>query len=56
MGDGPEPGRLHRVVATVLGLFFSILLGCGLFAAAFFSDRRGHDREVTGSTRRRPEE
>jgi hypothetical protein len=50
------PLRLHMVVATVLGVFFSILLGCGLFAAAFFSDKSGHDRDVGDSTRRRPEE
>ncbi len=49
------PLRLHMVVATVLGVFFSILLGCGLFAAAFFSDKSGHDRDVTDSTRRRKE-
>ena len=46
-----EPLRLHMVVATVLGVFFSILLGCGLFAAAFFSDKSGHDRDVTDATR-----
>ena len=37
---------LHLVVATVLGVFFSVLLGCGLFAAAFFSDKSGHDDNV----------
>jgi type VI protein secretion system component VasK len=46
-----EPLRLHMVVATVLGVFFSVLLGCGLFAAAFFSDKSGHDRDVTDATR-----
>jgi hypothetical protein len=46
-----EPLRLHMVIATVLGVFFSILLGCGLFAAAFFSDKSGHDRDVTDATR-----
>ena len=48
-----EPLRLHMVVATVLGVFFSVLLGSGLFAAAFFSDKSGHDRDVTDATRRR---
>ena len=48
-----EPLRLHMVVATVLGVFFSMLLGSGLFAAAFFSDKSGHDRDVTDATRRR---
>lgn len=39
------------VIATILGVFFSVLLGCGLFAAAFFSNKSGHDREVTDATR-----
>ncbi len=37
---------VHAVIATVLGVFFSVLLGCGLFALAFFSDKSGHDEEV----------
>jgi tellurite resistance-related uncharacterized protein len=41
----------NMVVATTLGVFFSILLGCGLFALAFLSDKSGHDREVNDSTR-----
>ena len=47
------PLRLHMVVATVAGIFVSVLLGCGLFAAAFFSDKSGHDRDVTDATRKR---
>ena len=47
-----EPLRLHMVVAIVLGVFFSVLLGSGLFAAAFFSDKSGHDQDVTDATRR----
>ena len=43
---------LHTVVATVLGVFFSVLLGCGLFAAAFFSDKSGLDQDVADATRR----
>lgn len=39
------------VIATVLGVFFSVLLGCGLFAAAFFSDKSGHDQSISDSTR-----
>lgn len=39
------------VIATTLGVFFSILLGCGLFAAAFFSDKSGYDQQVTDATR-----
>jgi hypothetical protein len=39
------------VIATTLGVFFSVLLGCGLFAAAFFSDKSGLDQEVTDVTK-----
>ena len=46
----------HMVIATVLGVFISMLLGCGLFALAFFSDKSGHDDEVTDSTRKRDRE
>ena len=42
---------LHTVVATVLGVFFSVLLGCGLFAAAFFSNKSGLDQEISDATR-----
>ena len=41
----------HLVVATLLGVFFSVLLGSGLFAAAFFSDKSGHDQAISDSTR-----
>jgi hypothetical protein len=41
----------HLVVATLAGVFFSVLLGCGLFAAAFFSDKSGHDQSISDSTR-----
>ena len=43
------------VEATVIGTFFSVALGCGLFAAAFFSDKSGHDQSISDATRR-PEE
>lgn len=41
---------VNMVVAVTLRVFFSVLLGCGLFAAAFFSDKSGHDRNVTDAT------
>ena len=44
---------LHLVIATIGGVFFSILLGCGLFAASFFSDKSGHDQSVADATTRR---
>ena len=43
------------IVATTLGVFFSVSLGCGLFAAAFFSDKSGLDEQVTDATRRERE-
>jgi len=45
----------HMVIATVIGTFFSVALGCGLFAAAFFSDKSGHDQSISDATRRREE-
>lgn len=38
------------IAATIGGVFISTLLGCGLFAAAFFSDKSGHDQSVTDAT------
>jgi hypothetical protein len=39
------------IAATIGGVFLSTVLGCGLFAAAFFSDKSGHDRDVTDATK-----
>ena len=36
----------NMAIATTLGVFVSVLLGCGLFAAAFFSDKSGLDERV----------
>lgn len=43
----------HMVIATIIGVFFSVLLGSGLFAASFFSDKSGHDQSISDSTRRK---
>ena len=43
--------RTRMVVATIAGVFFSVLLGCGLFAAAFFSEKSGHDQNVTDASK-----
>ncbi len=40
------------VLAVVGGVFFSVLLGSGLFAAAFFSNKSGHDQSVSDAGRR----
>ncbi|MGH6613815.1 hypothetical protein [Sphingomonas sp.] len=50
------PLTIHLVVATIAGVFLSVLLGCGLFAAAFFSDKSGHDQSVTDATSRKPKD
>ena len=42
--------HLHMAIATLLGVFLSVLLGSGLFAAAFYSARSGHDQSVTDAT------
>ena len=46
----------HMVIATVIGTFFSVLLGCGLFAAAFFSDKSGHDQSISDATGKRDDQ
>lgn len=46
------PLNIVSVTATVGGVFLSVLLGCGLFALAFYSSKSGHDersRDATGS-------
>lgn len=43
------PLQVHMVIATVGGVFVSMMLGCGLFAAAFFSDKSGYDDSATGA-------
>lgn len=42
---------VSAILATIGGVFLSTLLGCGLFAAAFFSDKSGHDADVSSATR-----
>ena len=43
---------IHVVIATVLGIFLSVVLGAGLFDLAFFSDKSGHDDDVTNATKK----
>lgn len=45
------PLTVTMVVATTLGVLISVMLGCGLFAAAFFSDKSGYDQNVSDATR-----
>ena len=39
------------VLATIFGAFVSVLLGGGLMAAMFFSDKSGHDQKMTDATK-----
>jgi hypothetical protein len=34
---------IHGWIALGLGTFFSLLIGCGLMALMFYSNRSGHD-------------
>jgi hypothetical protein len=44
----------HLVTASLAGVFFSVLLGCGLFALAFFSERSGHDQMASDAIKPEP--
>ena len=46
----------NQVVATILGVFISMVLGCGLFALAFFSSKSGHDDAVRDATDQQDEQ
>lgn len=41
---GPMP--IHMVIATVIGVFLTFMLGTGLMALAFLSAGTGHDEQV----------
>jgi TRAP-type C4-dicarboxylate transport system permease small subunit len=44
---------VHGWIALSLGVFFSLLVGCGLMALMFYSSRRGYDeRAQSGHDRR----
>lgn len=45
------PIRIHMVIATVAGVFFTVGLAGGLMALAFFSNNSGHDRDARGRDR-----
>jgi len=37
---------VHGWIALSLGVFFSLLVGCGLMALMFYSSRRGYDERA----------
>lgn len=44
----------HGWIALGLGTFFSLLVGCGLMALMFFSNRSGHDDAADPLRKREP--
>jgi hypothetical protein len=43
---------VHGWIALGLGVFFSVLIGCGLMALMFYSSRRGYDETASSDYRR----
>lgn len=50
--DDGQPISLHGIIALVLGGLGSLVVGGGLMALVFFSNRSGHDRAVHEETQR----
>jgi uncharacterized membrane protein len=44
---------IHGWIALGLGVFFSVVVGCGLMALMFFSSRRGYDERASEISIRR---
>ena len=45
-----DPGlHIHMLIATALGVFFTVLLGTGLMSLVFLSNASGHDDEAARS-------
>ncbi|MGE3150473.1 MAG: hypothetical protein AB7K04_15560, partial [Pseudorhodoplanes sp.] len=44
----------HGYVAMGLGIFFSIVVGCGLMALVFYSHRKGYDETAHRRTKDDP--
>ena len=45
-----DPGlHIHMLIATALGVFFTVLLGTGLMSLVFLSNSSGHDDQAAQS-------
>jgi hypothetical protein len=53
--EGP-PVPMEGRVAMGLGIFFSIIVGCGLMALVFYSSRHGYDEAARYDRPRTPDE
>jgi hypothetical protein len=51
--DSPMP--VSAYVAMVLGIIFSVVVGCGLMALLFYSNRHGYD-DIGYDVRHRPDD
>lgn len=47
LATGGEPLRLHMVIATILGVGLTVLVGTGLMGLVFLSSRTGHDEDAS---------
>jgi hypothetical protein len=47
---------VHGWIAMGLGTIFSLIVGCGLMALAFYSARHGYDQAADLNQRRTPDE
>jgi hypothetical protein len=41
----------NLVIATALGVFFTVVVGCGLLAVTFLSSKAGYDEAVSDATK-----
>lgn len=48
-----SPMKIHLVIATLAGVFLSVLLGTALMGLVFLSNAGGHDEAATGREGRR---
>ncbi len=48
LGFGQESGiSFHGLIALILGCLLTFILGVGLMALVFYSNRSGHDQDAT---------
>ena len=47
VAQGDPAIHIHMLIATGLGVFFTVLLGTGLMVLTFLSAQCGHDDEVS---------
>jgi len=49
---GDSGFHIHMLIATALGVFFTVLLGTGLMSLVFLSNSSGHDDQAAQSRKR----